>query len=167
MGAQGLVADAIDMAAAHGVGCPATLGRFGQRAWKHAIASLVPKGNLAHIDLEALEMMCRAYEVWAIAERSIIAREKTEPGSGEYTTAESGYRQISPERVTANRAAAEYRKWCMLFGATPVARIRTAGTAQGDLFDWGGAGAPEESAEQHDPSDPFGPPPTGAPGACH
>ena len=102
-------------------------------------------------------MACADYETWKIAYLTIREREKAEPGSGEYVTLASGYRQASPERWTANRAAVNYRLKITLFGGSPIARLKTTGTAQGDLFAWGG---PEEVADDQavgplDPTDPY------------
>lgn len=156
-GARGLVADGMDIAKLAGVPVPATLGRWGQIAWREAIATLAPKQNLASIDLRALEMACVQYEIWARNERSIQARERLEAGSGEYVTTPNGYRQGSPERFMANRAMKEYMGIMPMFGATPVARIRTSGTAQGDLFDFFGMqeSEPSEAEAPFDPSDPY------------
>ncbi len=158
MGARGLIAEGLDMAAIAGLKTPATLGRFGRRAWDEALASLVPNTNLALIDLRALEMMCRQYEVWAIAERTIKDHERADAGSGEYTVTPNGHRQMSAERITANRAMREFMRIAPLFGATPVGRIRVTGTAQGDLFDWAApapAPTPDEGGPP-DPTDPYG-----------
>lgn len=158
VGARGLQADAITTAEATGVQCPTTLGRWGRLAWREALATLVPKGNLAQIDLRALEMMCRQYEIWAVSERAIIEAEKVEPGSGEFTVTPNGHRQMSAERIAANRALREYMRMAPLFGATPVGRIRTSGTAQGDLFDWArpeADDATDQTERPFDPTDPF------------
>lgn len=158
-GAQGLVVEALGMAEAAGVPLPKTLGRLGKLAWREAIASLVPKGNLALIDMRALEMWCRQYEIWAASEERIVELEKAQPGSGEYCETPNGHRQMSAERITAGRAFDRYMRIAPLFGATPVGRIRTAGAAQGDLFNWAGVAEADPAAPTHDPTDPFGPPP--------
>lgn len=156
-GAQGLIAEALELADLAGLATPTTLGLYGRRAWNEILATLVPRGNLAQSDLRALEMLCRQYEIWAIAERAIIAAERVERGAGEYTTTPNGHRQMSAERITANRAMREFIRIAPLFGVTPVARIRTTGTAQGDLFDWSGPAPEETEAEAGplDPTDPF------------
>lgn len=158
-GAQGLVAEGLSIAAAAGVPIPATLGRWGRIAWREAVATLAPKQNLASIDLRALEMACRQYEIWATAEREIDVKERASAGSGEYVTTPNGHRQMSAERITANRAMREYMRIMPLFGATPVGRIRTSGTAQGDLFDFIGmdSAARDEPAPAIDPTDPYAP----------
>ena len=160
-GAQGLRAEAMTAAKAAGVRIPTTLGRWGREEWGRVIAGLVPHQNLAVIDLGALEMMCREFENWKLAELEIERREAAAPGTGVYQLSPNGYKQMSAERVEANRAQKEYRKWGMLFGATPVARIRTNGTAQGDLFDWGSRERPEsgEGRGAPDPTDPYAPRP--------
>jgi phage terminase small subunit len=140
-----------------GLQIPTTLGRWGRIAWKEALATLVPKTNLAQIDLRLLEMACCDYETWKIAILVIKAREHESAGSGEYVTTPNGYRQMSPERITANKAALDYRMKITLFGATPIARLKTTGTAQGDLFDWCG---PEEAEDDEvvappDETDPY------------
>ncbi len=156
-GAQGLVVEALDMAAIAGLQIPTTLGRWGLIAWREALATLVPKTNLALIDLRLLEMACCDYQTWKIAILTIQKREREVPGSGEYVTTPNGYRMMSPERITAKQADLGYRLKITLFGATPIARLKTTGTAQGDLFDWGGPddAEVEDAPGPLDPTDPY------------
>ncbi len=156
-GAPGLVVEGLKMAELVGLQTPTTLGRWGRIAWREALATLVPKTNLALIDLRLLEMACCDYETWKIAILTIKEAERVLLGSGEYVTTPNGYRQMSPERITANKAALDYGRKITLFGATPIARLKTTGTAQGDLFDWSGPDEAEieDAAGPLDPTDPY------------
>ena len=169
-GAQSLRADGITKAELAGLKRPSTLNRHGRFCWENALASLVPKGHLALIDIPALEMMCHNYQRWVGLELKIARLEKEEAGTGDVAVTPNGHHQQSVWRNMANQAQLAYRMMAKEMGATPVARIRTAGTAQGDLFDFLGAGGSSERDDSPtnddavpsavDPCDPFGPPPT-------
>lgn len=158
IGAQGLKAEALDATRSAGVHAPTILDRHGREEWARVLSALAPKQNLSVIDLGPLEMMCVEFQNWKRAELAIQAKEKEAPGSGLYQTSENGYRNFTPEKAEARRAQTEYRKWADRFGATPIARLRTNGTAQGDLFDWGVRGPaadPDEAPRPIDPTDPY------------
>jgi hypothetical protein len=114
---------------------------------------LRPARVLAHGDLLMLEAGCRAWGRWKDHEEQIRAMERAAPGSGEFDISPNGHRQISARRISADRALKVWGETARQFGMTPVARIKTAGTAQGDLF--GDIEAPRDHSAP-DPTDPFG-----------
>lgn len=174
-GARALVVDALEKADLAGIKVPRTLGKPGKECWGRVMAQLVPKGHVGLIDLPAIEMMCRQYEIWKLAEARIIALEKDEEGAGDFWVSPNGYKQFSADRNLASQAMKNYLTLAREFGGTTVSRIRTTGAGQGDLFAFlqpegrGSETDPEEdgattedtaSAGAVDPTDPFGPPPS-------
>lgn len=138
---------------------PPALGPDGRYCWQHATASLIKAGILARGDLPMLEAMCHEWERYARLQ-AVIAhrnRESADGFGGELSTTPNGHVQMSAERISANQALKQVRHIAQEFGLTPVARVRTAGTAQGDLFD--GLEPPDEAPkpdqEPPNPTDPF------------
>lgn len=132
---------------------PKNLGHFGRVAWDHAVRSLGPARVLSHGDLLALEACCRAWGRWRRFEAKIDALEQRREFAGELTRTPNGHVQMSALRISANAALKQFASFAREFGLTPVARIKTAGTAQGDLFaDLEPKRAPQTEA---DPTDPF------------
>ena len=170
LGARGLVADGITRVEAEGVKVPADLDRHGREAWGRFLATLVPRGNLAVIDLGALHMACKAFQRWRHLEAEIDrlnkagrAEDPARPFAGEVQVFASGAEQKSTLRQLAKEAEASYHRWAVEFGGTPAARIKTAGTAQGDLFDHADRQASgkddAEPAPAYDPTNPMHPAP--------
>lgn len=105
---------------------PAELEPDAVEAWVEACRSLIPMRLLAHIDLLALEMFASAFGRWRRAERRCRKE-------GNYFTTGNGYRQLTPWRIDANKALAQVMAIGAKFGMTPVERIKTTESAQGDL----------------------------------
>jgi phage terminase small subunit len=131
---------------------PKNLGHFGRVAWDLATRSLGPARVLSHGDLLALEACCRAWGRWRRFEAKIDELEKIREFGGELTKTPNGHVQMSALRLSANAALKQFALFAREFGLTPVARIKTAGTAQGDLF---GDLEPSQPAAAFDPTDPF------------
>ena len=55
--------------------------------------------------------------------------------SGEMSKTPNGHVQMSALRIAAKQALGEFMSIAKDFGMTPVSRVRTAGSAQGTLFD--------------------------------
>lgn len=125
---------------------PRQLDQHGVECWVQACRSLVPARLVSHADLLALEMMAVNFSRWRRAEE---ACRRGGRGLGTYAKTPSGYRQISANRVEANKAQAQFLAIAREFGLTPVARIKTTESAQGDLpFD-----EPAPKAKDDDGSD--------------
>lgn len=149
-GAAGLIAEGLSLAEALGIRPPSTLDRHGREEWARIIAGLAPRRNLSVMDLGALEMCCHAFQRW----RHAALRMKRDGAEGPYQTTPKGYQTMSAEAVEMAQAHKLYRALAGDFGVTPVARIRTNGTAQGELpF----GDLPLGQAAEHDPTDPLGP----------
>ncbi|MFT6772458.1 MAG: P27 family predicted phage terminase small subunit [Paracoccaceae bacterium] len=134
---------------------PRNLGHYGRVAWDHAVRSLGPARVLSHGDLLALEACCRAWGRWRRFEAKIDQLDRRREFAGELTKTPNGHVQMSALRISANAALKQFAMLAREFGLTPVARIKTAGTAQGDLF---ADLTPQRSAQAPDPTDPFADP---------
>ena len=97
---------------------------------------MVPSRVLAHADLLALEAACRAWGRWRMMERQIDELGRSGSVlSGEMSKTPNGHVQMSALRIAAKQALGEFMSIAKDFGMTPVSRVRTAGSAQGTLFD--------------------------------
>jgi P27 family predicted phage terminase small subunit len=76
-------------------------------------------GLLTHFDRAGLAMLCELYARWKKAEESLAK-------SGLVIETKQGNLVQNPMLGIANRAQAEYRRWCIEFGLTPAARARIA-----------------------------------------
>lgn len=106
-------------------------------AWVMACRSLIPKRYLSHIDLLALEAFAVAFSRWRREERNCRGKRRRNgvwDHAGEATITPNGLEQQSRARQAANRAFEQVRALGGDLGMTPVARIKTCETAQGDLF---------------------------------
>jgi P27 family predicted phage terminase small subunit len=146
-GAAGILAEGLSLAQAQGVRAPTILDRHGKSEWNRIVAGLAPRRNLSVMDLGALEMCCHAYQRW----RNAAELMKKDGPEGPYQTTPQGFRTMSAEAVELAQAFKQYRALASDFGVTPVARIKTNGTAQGEL-DFGDAARPHAD---HDPTDPL------------
>jgi len=113
---------------------PKTLDRVGKQAWAQAVRSLAPARIVSHGDLMALEIMCKHWARWRKLEAKVDEMNAKVDLGGELTKTPNGHLQLSTLRIAADRAAKQYMAIAREFGLTPVARVRTAGTAQGDFF---------------------------------
>lgn len=137
---------------------PADFDRWAKMAWDQIVKSLAPHHLLSHGDLLALEIGCKAWGRWKRLEREIDRLNKASDDrmGGEIDTTPNGHDQLSALRIAADRAAKQYHGMAGQFGLTPVARIKTAGTAQGDLFEIPSAdGKQDRKPDAIDPTDPF------------
>ncbi|MCB1341090.1 MAG: P27 family phage terminase small subunit [Pseudooceanicola sp.] len=116
---------------------PADLSIDAAFAWQQAVASLVPGRALARADVLALEAACRAWGRWREIERQIgeLGRKSGNLLAGEVSKTPNGHVQMSALRIAAKQALGEFTNLAKEFGMTPVSRVRTAGSAQGSLFD--------------------------------
>ncbi|MGG7567892.1 P27 family phage terminase small subunit [Rhodovulum sp. DZ06] len=152
-GARGLEMESIGGAEA--IPRPKNLGHYGRVAWEAATRSLGPARVLSHGDLLALEACCRAWGRWRRLEAKIDEIERRRELAGELSRTPNGHVQMSALRISADRALKQFSALAREFGLTPVARIKTAGTAQGDLF---ADLEPKRPARgETDPTDPFAP----------
>lgn len=103
-------------------------------AWDLAMKSLAPARLISHGDLLALEAVCRCWGRWKTLEEK-IAGIGSDPLAGEVQKTPNGYLQISALRIAANQALKDFMVLAREFGLTPMARVKTAGQAQLDLFD--------------------------------
>lgn len=138
---------------------PANLGAHGRAAWRQAAKSLIPARVVSHGDLLALEAMCKAWDRWKRFEEKIEKLNALQEFGGELTKTPNGHLQMSALRISADRALKQFSVLAREFGLTPVARVRTAGTAQGDFLTLLDAQMqPRRRVEAHepDPTDPYG-----------
>lgn len=138
---------------------PTNLGKWGRHAWFAAMRSLGQARVLAECDLLMLEACCREWARWREIVDTIHALEK-EHGAlkAEISKTPNGHMQMSALRISANNALKNFRIMAGDLGMTPISRIKTTGSAQGDLFrDLEGAAEVEAEAEgaAPDPGDPF------------
>ncbi len=115
---------------------PENFDEHAHYAWQMALKSLVPSKILAHGDVLSLEAACRSWGRWKRFEVEIaeLAEKSQSSVAGELTKTPNGHLQMSALRISANQAFKEFMSVAKEFGLTPVSRVRTSGTAQGDLF---------------------------------
>lgn len=135
---------------------PADFDRWAKAGWEKIVRSLGPLHVVSHGDLPGLEIAARAWGRWKRLERIIDERNKASDDrlDGEIDVTPNGHMQLSALRIAADRAAKQYAQWAGQFGLTPVARIKTAGSAQGDLFDQPKP-QPKSAPVEADPTDPY------------
>lgn len=121
---------------------PAHLDADAVFAWVEACRSLIPARLVSHIDLLALEMMASAFGRWRKCERACRR------SGGEYAKTPNGHKQLSAERINANNALRQVKDLGAKFGMTPVERIKTTESAQGDLPLGDSSPKPEPDAEK-------------------
>lgn len=109
---------------------PAHLDKDAVEAWVLACRSLIPARLVSHIDLLALEAFAQAWSDYRRAMRKCLRPGK---GNGDYSTTPNGHTQLSAARILANRALSQVMSIGAKFGMTPVERIKTTESAQGDL----------------------------------
>ncbi|WP_340109471.1 P27 family phage terminase small subunit [Pikeienuella sp. HZG-20] len=142
---------------------PRYLKRHGREVWYQALRSLGPARHISHGDLATLGQGCLDWQRWRDFEDRIaqMNRAGDTDFEGELDTTPKGFRQMSQLRILADRAKRDWREVARQFGLTPVARVRTAGAAQGDFFTMLDAGPKKRDAAPAalDPTDPYADPP--------
>lgn len=142
---------------------PEGLTDLGKLAWNEAVATLLPAGVLARGDLMLLEAFARTWGRWKALELQIDALNERlgNASGGELVKTPNGYPQVSALRVSANMALKDAKDLARQFGLTPVARVATVGSAQGNLFPDlpAGKGAPKAASGGDVVAFPFGPRP--------
>ncbi|NJL71586.1 MAG: phage terminase small subunit P27 family [Candidatus Competibacteraceae bacterium] len=107
---------------------PTHLGPFGKRKWKDLATRLAREGLLTVLDVEALEMLCEAYDQYRSAHHAVHHRLDTATGRTqkrtlqEYLATHSFQTQI--ELSAMNSQFEFYRKLLIEFGMTPASRNR-------------------------------------------
>jgi P27 family predicted phage terminase small subunit len=94
---------------------PGHLGRVGRSKWKDLAPRLSKIGLLTEQDLDALTLLCEAFEEKARCEAQL---EK----EGEYYWTESGYCGVHPAVSRLQRTIDRIRKLMAAFGMTPADR---------------------------------------------
>ena len=96
---------------------PEHLSEPAREKWRELAPILSRNGLLTECDLDTLALYCATWVRWQDAE----TRLQTE---GATTTAQSGYRQVSPDFTIASKSAAELRALSDRLGLSPSARGR-------------------------------------------
>lgn len=160
-GGRGIVVDPLEPREIAGLTPPKYLGPEGCEVWFAALKTLGAARHLSHGDLPTLAQGCLDWQRWKRFEAEIERknRETDDRLGGELDETPSGFRQMGQLRILADRAKRDWQAVARQFGLTPVARVRTAGAAQGDFFammaeraDRAERGGP---APALDPRDPF------------
>lgn len=93
--------------------------------WRRISKHLFALGLLSDIDRGALAACCQSYGRWISAERLIAELAKRDPVfKGLMIKTKNGNMIQNPLVGTANKAMADYVRYCVEFGMTPSARSR-------------------------------------------
>lgn len=98
---------------------PQGISKEARAEYRRLIRQYRGSGLITHFDRAALAMLCEIYARWVYAERMVRVL-------GSVIETKNGNLIQNPWLGIANRAQAEYRRWCTEFGLTPVARVRLA-----------------------------------------
>jgi len=96
---------------------PPGLSKIARVEYRRLIRQYHGTGLLTHLDRAGLAMLCEEYAIWIHAVRMAHTL-------GPVVETTNGNLIQNPWLGIANRAQAEYRRWCTEFGLTPVARVR-------------------------------------------
>lgn len=96
---------------------PHGLSKTARAEYRRLLNQYRGTGLLTHLDRAGLAMLCEEYAIWVHAVRMAHA-------IGPVVETTNGNLIQNPWLGIANRAQAEYRRWCTEFGLTPVARVR-------------------------------------------
>lgn len=101
---------------------PETLGETGRQKWVETATILQRLGLLEERYLDALLMLCAAFDDLADAEATIRVQ-------GRYTSTASGRPKLHPACTVAQQARDEIRRYLVEFGCTPATstRVSTSG----------------------------------------
>lgn len=106
---------------------PAHLGKVGRGKWQDLAPRLARIGLLTEADVEALTLLCEAFEEKATCEAKLTE-------DGEYYWTESGYCGVHPAVSRLQRTIDRIRKLLAAFGMTPSDRaglkLQTADTVK-------------------------------------
>lgn len=169
-GGRGIVVDPMAPREIAALAAPSFLRKAGREVWFAALATLGAARHLSRGDLPTLVQGCLDYQRWQEFEEEIARRNRAglraegeaSAFAGELDATPNGFRQMSQLRILADRAKKDWQTVARQFGLTPVARVRTAGAAQGDFFAAldtrdGGAERDAMAGAFTDPADPFAP----------
>jgi len=104
-------------AAPHQLKAPEWLSEQATAKWNELALRLHGLGLLTEIDLDVLALYCVTWDKWRGAEEALLIE-------GPTTTAQSGYRAVSPHVTRAKTHLAELIKLGGLLGLSPSARSR-------------------------------------------
>jgi P27 family predicted phage terminase small subunit len=96
---------------------PEALGAVGRAKWSELATILQRLGLLESRFLDALEMLCRAFDDLADAEATIRKENR-------YTKTIDGKPKLHPANVVAQQARDEIRRYLVEFGMTPATSTR-------------------------------------------
>lgn len=114
---------------------PGFLHEYAKEEWRRVSDLLYNLGLMSEIDRGALAICCQAYARWRQAEEALAEQAKEDLVNHSLTIQTINKNNISNPLVgIANKAMADYGKYCTEFGMTPSARSRIdteiAGRAQ-------------------------------------